>query len=46
MEDFIQRIRNAFRRTADRVAGRYVPIQMQSPGWPPGFVFGVGPFPT
>jgi len=28
MNDFIERIRNAFRRTADRVTGQHVPIQM------------------
>jgi HSP20 family protein len=27
MNDFIQRIRNAWRRTADRVTGQHVPIQ-------------------
>ena len=27
MNDFIERIRNAFRRTADRVTGQHVPIQ-------------------
>ena len=31
MEDFNQRIRNTFRRTADRVTGRHVPIYMHSP---------------
>ena len=31
MEQFIQRIRNTFRRTADRMSGRHVPIHMQSP---------------
>jgi archaellum component FlaC len=27
MNDFIKRIRNAWRRTADRVTGQHVPVQ-------------------